>query len=184
MNMRLIAALSGAALQSLVFMAAANANTYDFSFSGTDVSGSGVITTGNTGSPFTVTGVTGTIFDSDIAPGPFIITTLSSYAGADNLLSYPNQPFVDFGGLSFSTVTGGDFNLGLGGSGPFGYLFNAQALNPSGHAVPFPGSVDITLNVSQTPLPTTWTLLLAGFVGLGFFAHRSAKNGSVALAAA
>jgi len=183
MNMRWIAALSGAALQSLIFMTPADANTYSFSFSGTDVSGFGEITTGNIGSPFTVTGVTGTIFDSEIAPGPFTITTLSSYAGADNLLYYPNQPFVDFGGLSFSTLTGGDFNLGLGGSGPFGYLLNASSLNPGGFAG-VPGSTDISLSVSQTPLPSTWTMLIAAFAGFGFLAYRGTKKSSVALAAA
>jgi hypothetical protein len=38
---------------------------------------------------------------------------------------------------------------------------------------------------SPTPLPSTWSMLLAGFVGLGFIAYRSKKKGSeVAFAAA
>ena len=36
---------------------------------------------------------------------------------------------------------------------------------------------------SATPLPSTWLMLLSGFVGLGFFAYRGAKKNSVALAA-
>jgi hypothetical protein len=34
-----------------------------------------------------------------------------------------------------------------------------------------------------TPLPATWTMLIAGFAGLGFFAYRGSRNGSVAVAA-
>jgi len=40
------------------------------------------------------------------------------------------------------------------------------------------------LVVSQTPLPSTWTMLIAGFVGLGFFAYRGSKKNSAAIAAA
>jgi|ERR1700688_1188251 len=39
-------------------------------------------------------------------------------------------------------------------------------------------------NVSATPLPSTWTMLIAGFVGLGFLAFRGTKKGAVAIAAA
>jgi hypothetical protein len=37
---------------------------------------------------------------------------------------------------------------------------------------------------AATPLPSTWMLLIAGFVGLGFFAYRGAKTNPAALAAA
>ena len=40
------------------------------------------------------------------------------------------------------------------------------------------------INVSATPLPSTWMLLLGGFVGLGFFAYCRTKKGSAVLAAA
>ena len=35
-----------------------------------------------------------------------------------------------------------------------------------------------------TPLPSTWTMLIAGFVGLGIFGYRGARKGSSAFAAA
>jgi hypothetical protein len=35
-----------------------------------------------------------------------------------------------------------------------------------------------------TPLPSTWTMLIAGFAGLGFFAYRGTKKDAAALAAA
>ncbi len=39
-------------------------------------------------------------------------------------------------------------------------------------------------NVAATPLPSTWTMLIAGFVGLGFFAYRGTKKNTAAIAAA
>ena len=38
-------------------------------------------------------------------------------------------------------------------------------------------------NASATPLPSTWLMLLSGFVGLGFFAYRGKKKNAAALAA-
>jgi hypothetical protein len=38
--------------------------------------------------------------------------------------------------------------------------------------------------LAQTPLPSTWLMMLSGFVGLGFFAYRGTKKNSAALAAA
>jgi hypothetical protein len=51
------------------------------------------------------------------------------------------------------------------------------------------GTLDVTFTdqgdvVSATPLPSSWLMLLSGFVGLGFFAYRGSKKGSAALAAA
>jgi hypothetical protein len=36
--------------------------------------------------------------------------------------------------------------------------------------------------ITTTPLPSTWTMLIVGFIGLGLFAHRGTKKNSVALA--
>jgi hypothetical protein len=38
--------------------------------------------------------------------------------------------------------------------------------------------------LTEAPLPSTWSLLIAGFLGLGFFAYRGTKRNSAALAAA
>jgi hypothetical protein len=43
---------------------------------------------------------------------------------------------------------------------------------------------NVTFNVSATPLPSTWTMLIAGFAALGFFAFRGNRKGSAAIAAA
>lgn len=37
---------------------------------------------------------------------------------------------------------------------------------------------------TATPLPSTWTMLIAGFVGLGFLAYRGSKNNAASIAAA
>jgi hypothetical protein len=37
---------------------------------------------------------------------------------------------------------------------------------------------------ATTPLPSTWLMLLSGFLGLGFFAYRGSKKNSAALAGA
>jgi hypothetical protein len=43
---------------------------------------------------------------------------------------------------------------------------------------------NVTFNVAVTPLPSTWTLLIAGFLGLGFVAYRGTKETATAFAAA
>jgi hypothetical protein len=48
------------------------------------------------------------------------------------------------------------------------------------------GGISVALysnSISATPLPSTWTMLIAGFVGLGFFAYRGSKKNVAALAA-
>jgi hypothetical protein len=39
-------------------------------------------------------------------------------------------------------------------------------------------------SLTPTPIPSTWLMLLSGFVGLGYFAYRGTKKRSAALAAA
>ena len=41
-----------------------------------------------------------------------------------------------------------------------------------------------SIQTSATPLPSTWLMLLSGFVGLGFFTYRGSKKHSAAFAAA
>jgi len=177
--MKLTSILAGAAVLSIAFAASAQAKVYDFSFTGTDVSGSGVITTADASATSAVTSITGAVYDSDVGVGGFDITGLSSYAGADNLLYPTAAPYVDFGGVSFTTNGGGDYNFGLGGSGPLGLILNSSVFNPGGYPVSAPGSVDISLNVAAVPEPATWAMMLMGFAGLGA-AVRSRRGQAVA----
>jgi len=188
--------------------ASAHASVFGFSFTGPifgpalPVSGIGQFVTTGTGPNYTVTGVYGSIIDEDLTGGfptpiPIIPGSISPYAGADNILYYPAQitggnttvDFVDFGGISFLTPDGA-FNLG-------GYqtccaaisVLNAQLINPVGYPA-VPGSTAINLVVtptdltSPTPLPSTWTMLIAGFVGLGFLGYRRTKKDAAAPIAA
>jgi hypothetical protein len=90
-----------------------------------------------------------------------------------------------------------DFNSG--GGWTYGYLFEINGVPYASGNCGTAGSIgcdgndqtpgivlstDITFNVSATPLPSTWTMLIAGFVGLGFFAYRGTKKRSAALLAA
>jgi hypothetical protein len=176
---RIIGIASAGAL--LFITSAAQASLFELNFSGSDaggsVSGDVVIdaTLSATPGQYTLNSISGSVTDSVIAGGPFVLTGFSSYAAADNLFFFPTQPFVDFGGLSFTTVGGGDFNLGLGGSGPFGYLFNASQLNPGGGAATdtSTGSTSLdTFTVAAVPEPSTWAMMMLGFFGLGFLASR------------
>jgi hypothetical protein len=45
------------------------------------------------------------------------------------------------------------------------------------------GSWTVAATPSATSLPSTWTMLIAGFVGLGFFAYRGSKKNTAAIAA-
>jgi hypothetical protein len=57
---------------------------------------------------------------------------------------------------------------------------------PGGPQAPFHfyGAGNIEAFAATTPLPATWTMLIAGFIGLGFFAHRGSKKSAAAIAAA
>ncbi len=46
------------------------------------------------------------------------------------------------------------------------------------------GNILDNVTLSSTPLPSTWSMLLAGFVGLGFFVYRGTKKEAVTMAAA
>jgi hypothetical protein len=46
------------------------------------------------------------------------------------------------------------------------------------------GNILDNVVVSSTPLPSTWTMLVAGFFGIGFFAYRGTKKNSASVAAA
>ena len=148
--------------------------TFSFSFSpiaNIDTSGAGAfVAMFEGGDTYAVQSITGAIFNAPVAPSSQTINSLSFYAGADNNLFFPDQPYVDFGGLSFDT--GYDqYNI-YSNNGVYGFL---DAANDS---VGYPNSAVIAFNVTQTPLPPA-ALLLAGGTGLlGFFgARKRRKNG-------
>jgi hypothetical protein len=180
---------AGAALMIAALLPqAANAMIFDFTVSGNHISGSGQFITSGAGPTFAVTGVTGTITDTEISATPFILQGgMSFYAGADNLLYSPaaitlgntTPAFVDYGGISFHTNTAVEFNIGgYAQTGPFQYVFNDSIRNPTG-APDRVGSASINLTVtSAVPEPSTWAMLILGFAGVGFLAYRRRNQGT------
>ena len=81
---------------------------------------------------------------------------------------------------SFSkTFTGSnDLTIGINIGTPAADVWYSQS--GFGDTLTISGSASVT----ATPLPSTWTMMLAGLGGLGFFAYRATKNRRSALAPA
>jgi hypothetical protein len=158
-----VAAFVLCALMSLAASGTAHATAFDFSYTGPGVTGSGQFSSADVTSPYTITGITGT------ANGD-AITGLSIYAGADNLLYFPTEPFVDFGGISFSTVSLGDWNIFYDGSA---YFILSSIENPGGGP---DGLHPIELSITAvTPEPITLSLFGAGLAGAFLVRRRKRK---------
>ena len=92
-------------------------------------------------------------------------------------------------GGSWFAPNGTPVSLGLNGISPWGShpTINASAAwiwsdtsDTYGATAYFSTTITPT---SATPLPSTWLMLLSGFVGLGFFAYRGTKRKTAAIAA-
>jgi hypothetical protein len=74
-----------------------------------------------------------------------------------------------------------------GGSSGFSVYTNATSYTdpPMIQIIDLAGNESFapTFLPAATPLPTTWLMLVSGFVGLGFFAYRGTKKNSAVLAA-
>ena len=119
------------------------ADTFDFTYSGGGYFAQGVFTTGNTGSPYTVSGITGT------ADGYAITGLAPSYAGANQLLYQPPTGgyYADFSGISFENANLVDYNITYNPSGHSNFL-NISTLDPGGYGT---HPVAIDMSVSQVP---------------------------------
>ncbi len=165
MNLKMYSLLAAGSLAAAVVVCgAAQARVWDFSYSGGGETGSGTFITGTVGSPYTITGISGTADGS-------IITGLSSYAGADQLLYIGGAYYADYGGISFATAAGVDYNLTNYPDG-FNNITNS-VVNPGG--VPC-CTVSIDMSVTSVPEPATWAMILLGFGGLGFAGYRSSPK--------
>jgi hypothetical protein len=175
MTSRFLSKLLAAGATSLALAAgSAHAGTYELDFIGTGVAGDVFATTTGTGSSQTVTAISGWVSYAEVGAGTFNVTGLSAYAAADNLY-YLASPYVDFGGISFTTDVGGDFNLGLGGSNATGLVLNTAELDAGG----FPGrdgSTNIEMTATAVPEPANIAMMLAAALGLfGLTRRRGAR---------
>jgi hypothetical protein len=178
-----------------IFAPTANATTYQFTFaySGSAVGGGAV-----SGS--------GTLYGTETSVGQFLLTSgsgSSSEAGAltlevagtyintlapsvnlisDNVLYSPGNPALTSNGIVFlgAALPSNSQYFNIWGNGPGNYTYF------NNYAGPFPavnGTLD-SFTVTEigpvaTPLPSTWTMLIAGFLGLGFLAYNGTKKSAV-----
>jgi hypothetical protein len=181
------AVVVGAALVSIA--PAAKATTYNFSFvdatdgvtatgtigvvGGFATSGTGTVTSPPTGSGKSLTLLTGSgVFSERWGGTDLIVDNVVPLNG--NGLLFGVGPAGTFAG----TLTGYEFGVNIWSNGGSSYtLFYANSAGGS-------GGYNGTFSLTATPLPSTWTMLIAGFVGVGFLAYRGTKKGTAAIAAA
>ena len=155
----------------------ANADTVYFDFTYTcpscpsdiGTSGSGVITTTTDSLPageYLVTAVA----PSGGFPAPLVLPVDTPPFSNDNILYSAGLPY-DSNGVGLQAADSVDYLLSCTSSA--GCFFTE-----GGDTYPITAG-----STSPTPLPSTWLMLLSGFIGLGFFAYRGMKNNSAALAA-
>ena len=154
---------AGAAALALAATGAAHAGAYEITFTDGPVAGDFIATTTGT----LVTGISGWVTDSDIGAGTFAITGLSTFASADQQL-LASAPYVDYFGLSFSTVSGGDFNFATADGTV--YLVSS-VLDPQGIFQP-QGLTALNPTVTAVPEPASIGMLLAGVGMFGVMASR------------
>lgn len=168
-----------AALAAALFVSAgaAQAKVWSFTYSGIGESGFGTFITSDAGSPYTVTGIMGTVTDSSGFAGASAITGLSAYAGADQTLNAPTTAsYFTFSGVSFSTAAGVEFNFSSLNRNA-NYILNS-ANDPGG----FGGSaVALDMTVTAIPEASTWAMLFLGFAGLGWAGLHGRKRREGAL---
>ena len=137
---------------------------------------------------------------SGFSGSPAVLSSQEQSTGVANILVTLPAP-VTFFSLHYGTFNGSDVDFTLSSGLAF-----IQSSTGSGYAVPdffsksestpftsvLLTSTDFVLNlndvsfggsVGATPLPSTWTMLIAGFAGVGFMAYRRTKRDAVALAA-
>jgi hypothetical protein len=177
----LATAIVGAALFS--YAQAAQASTYLFTGSltanGPIVVSLDITTAGAEGAGFAITDVTGTVLGDavtllgSVATPPNYNTSPDGEWYYDNVLYPTSDPVFDNPGLLLlNTVSNTDVNIFSPGNGaPYtlGQSPNQQQENLFG-------------TLTATPLPSAWTMMIAGFCGLGFLACRGKRNVAIATA--
>lgn len=97
------------------------------------------------------------------------------------LVSCGSGNYANPANFSLSGDTAVALNLINGGQIEFGVLVTAH---PAIGATNTQIYDNLDFSLTATPLPSTWTMLLAGFVGFGFLTYRGTKKGTASLAAA
>jgi hypothetical protein len=140
-----------------------------------------------TSGDYLASGITGNVtvgtsnIDSDnVSSGTYAASLLSVDAifSNDNMFLYPNTPYLTADGFGFSLagLPGYKFQVDSGGGSLYDlFIFAATEMN-------YGMDTFSVSDVSSTPLPATWCMLLGGLVGLGFIGFRGSKKKALAAA--
>ena len=172
------------ALTAIAVPARADTLTFDWTLAGPATSLGGFGTPGSGSGTFTVTtGAKGDIITAMTGElGGNAVTLLpSGTGGSDNLLFPIGTSFkrgvsvvdLDTNGISVSTTLG-DYHI-FGDGSPFSIgTVSGNDIFETGPGVGFGVG---TLAVSAVPEPSTWAMMILGFIGVGFVAYRRKHNG-------
>ena len=96
--------------------------------------------------------------------------TFVSFNFADNLLSFPTQPYVDNNGISFESASAMYviFSFGCNCGPGFGYAMLARLNSGSG--------VEPNISLEATPLPAALPLFATGLGALGLLGRRRKRK--------
>jgi hypothetical protein len=183
----LVSAATAAAL--IVLGGSAQATTFEITYSGLGTSGTAFVTgTAVGGGEYDLT--SGVLFSSTlgtetlVAPGSGVF----SNSNGDNLV-YDNKLFVPAnspdganltyaGGLVFQTAVASKEDI----------YFSANFLGQNNPAIFYFAGFDRasgvldTFSVTAVPEPSTWAMMILGFVGIGFMAYRKKSKPAFCLA--
>jgi hypothetical protein len=147
----------------------AKADEFSISFDGGSLgySGAGVFvgTYNSSESGYDITSVLYGLV-SDPGFGTSSIVSLSTYAGADQILYFPGGPSFDGNGLSFELANGVDINLYDTFVDPY-YFDSALQSNPGGDIAEPAG-----FTVTETPEPSSFILFGTAALGLAGLLRR------------
>jgi hypothetical protein len=121
-------------------------------------------------------------FDGDgIDRGSYLNITANASDKSSGGYGGPNAYFTTTGGTPIVSTNAGTgvvhFLTAIAGNGGTSFFSLEEALTSASFSVSSIGTI------SSTPLPSTWTMLLLGLIGVGFAASRTTtKQSSVAIA--
>jgi hypothetical protein len=112
-------------------------------------------------------------------------STLSGMFAADNLVTeiLLNGVSIYTGPLQSGPNSPNQYNVWTDFSGTL-LAANTLTFDVTNYAYSGPNPTGLDVVFTPTPLPSTWTMLIAGFLGLGLFAFRGLKKSGAALSAA
>jgi hypothetical protein len=159
----------------------ANATTYSFTLDSANYGVVGQITT----SGDQITSISGNVSGLVNAPIGGLDGQFNLYYTSDNLFTLAPPPFVSNAGALFD-AGGYFFNVYsvVNGSG-FNYYLSSiqigadQLTNYLTNPLYNPGDLILNGSVSPTPLPSTWTMMIAGVLVLLFVGSRRRDRGGV-----